>query len=102
MDKRVSKLFRKNLFDRTQAVVAFALVVAMFYGFNVTAIQAGYITVEHAEAVPYMAMLLAVFEILVSGMLYFFVRDAYDSAVSTVREEDFQKELDEKYGSTAK
>jgi len=49
-----------------------------------------------------MAMLLTIFEILVSGMLYFFVRDAYDSAVNTVREEDFQKELDEKYGSTAK
>jgi len=35
-------------------------------------------------------------------MAYWFVKDAYDTAERVVRDEDFQKELDEKYGSTAK
>lgn len=102
MDKRVSKLFRKNLFERVQALVAFALVVAMFYGFNFKAIELGWIVVKHQEAYVMTAMLLALLEMMVLAMAYWFVKDAYDSAERVVRDEDFQKELDEKYGSTAK
>jgi uncharacterized membrane protein len=102
MDKRVSKLFRKNLFERTQAVVAAAVVIAMFYGFNFKAIQMGWIVVEHEEAYVMTGMLLALLEIMVLAMAYWFVKDAYDTAERVVRDEDFQKELDEKYGSTAK
>lgn len=102
MDKRVKALFRKNLFERTQAVVAAAVVIAMFYGFNFKAIEMGWIVVKHPEAYAMTAMLLALLELMVLGMTYFFVKDAYDAAERVVREEDFQKELDEKYGSTAK
>lgn len=102
MDKRVKKLFRKNLFDRVQSIVAVGVIMSLLYGVNYMMINAGWITVKHDETVPFMCMTLALLEFMVAGFVFWLVSDALVDAKRVVKQEDFQKELDEKYGSTAK
>ena len=102
MDKRVKTLFRKNLFDRVQGIAAFGVIMSLLYGVNYMMINAGLITVKHGETVPFVCITLAFLEFMIIALSVWLVRDALDDAKRVVREQDFQKELDQKYGSTAK
>lgn len=102
MDKRVSKLFRKNLFERVQGIAAFGVVMCMFYGFNKLAINAGWFIVPNDDSAVALAIALSFFEIMLLGMTYWLIRDSYDDAKRAIAQQDYQKEIDEKYGSTAK
>ena len=102
MDKRVKTLFRKNLFDRVQGIAAFGVIMSLLYGVNYMMFNAGLITVKHGETVPFVCLTFAFLEFMIIALSVWLVRDALDDAKRVVREQDFQKELDQKYGSTAK
>ena len=105
MDKRVKKEMFKELGNRGKFIAVMSSIVAGLTYANHLVMSAGWVRFGSSDAIVTdvsAAFMFACLEFLFLCLIFLFFETAYSTAKSRVREQDYQKEREQIYGSTAK